>query len=125
MTKGQRAMAVAMLRPIPERVHRGKKSSRNGNLSDAPSNRVAEARAVLQYAPDLATNVLTGSSSRANGRWVLRCGIRSRRSGGAAIKGPPADNLAASLSNASRKLVPPRAARGPGRGESQDRARRG
>ena len=60
LTPGQRAMAVAMLRPKPEKVHRGKKGSRNGNLSEAPSNRVAEARAVLAYSPELAQAVMRG-----------------------------------------------------------------
>ncbi len=120
MTKGQRAMAVAKILETNNLTQTD--AAKAAQLSQA---RIAQANTVLEYAPDLAGNVLTGSSSRASERWATRCGIRSRRSGGAAIKGPPADSLAVSPSSVSRKLVPPRAARGPGRGESQDRARWG
>ena len=60
ITKGQRAMAVAMIYPDPEKGGRGKK--RLGDLT-VSAERLSTARTVLQYAPDLATNVLTGSSS--------------------------------------------------------------
>ena len=60
LTAGQRAMAVAMLQPEAEQAHRGKKVSRNGTLSDVPSNRVAEARGVLSHSSELAEAVMRG-----------------------------------------------------------------
>ena len=53
MTKGQRAMAVAKIYPEPEKGGRGKKGAACGEFSGVPTQRVSEARAVLQYAPDL------------------------------------------------------------------------
>ena len=61
MTKGQRAMAVAKIYPEPEKGGRGNKRSAGGQFSGVPKQRVSEARAVLQYAPDLACNVLSGT----------------------------------------------------------------
>ena len=72
MTKGQRAMAVAMLLPEPERTHPGKKRSRNGNLSDVASNRVAEARAVLAYRP-----VAAPQMREFPGYFIKNAGLRS------------------------------------------------
>ncbi len=60
MTKGQRAMAVAKIYPDPEKGGRGKTVRLPDGLS---KQRISEARTVLQYAPDLADNVLAGSDS--------------------------------------------------------------
>ena len=60
MTKGQRAMAVAKIYPKPEKGGRGKTVRLPDGLS---KQRISEARTVLQYAPDLADNVLSGSAS--------------------------------------------------------------
>ena len=54
-------MEVAKIYPEPEKLKRGGSSvSEQQGLSKA---RLSEARTVLQYAPDLADNVLSGSSS--------------------------------------------------------------
>ncbi len=58
MTKGQRAMAVAMIYPKPEKGGRGKKSFVAKEFSQGG---LSKARTVLQYAPDLADNVLSGT----------------------------------------------------------------
>ncbi len=58
MTKGQRAMAVAKIYPEPEKGGRGKK--RLGDLT-VSAERLSLARTVLQYAPDIADNVLSGT----------------------------------------------------------------
>ncbi len=55
--KGQRAMAVAKIYPEPERG-RGKKDPAK-ETEKVSYSRVKVARTVLQYAPDLAANVLT------------------------------------------------------------------
>ncbi len=62
MTKGQRAMAVAKIFPEPKRG-RGKKDPAK-ETEKVSYSRVKVARTVLQYAPDLADNVLNGSRSR-------------------------------------------------------------
>ncbi len=49
LTQGQRAMAVAMLRPEPEKGGRGKKGAINGEFSGVSHQRVADARAVLAH----------------------------------------------------------------------------
>jgi hypothetical protein len=59
MTKGQRAMAVAMVTQ-PAKGGRGKTVP---VLEGFSKQRISEARAVLQHAPDLARQVLTGSDS--------------------------------------------------------------
>ena len=59
MTKGQQAMAVAMVYPEPEKGGRGKKSPEPVGISQ---QRVSEARFVLRHAPDLADNVLSGAT---------------------------------------------------------------
>ena len=51
MTKGQQAMAVAMIYPDPEKGGRGKKAPTSGEV---PSQRIADARAVLAYSLELA-----------------------------------------------------------------------
>ena len=59
MTKGQRAMAVAKIYPEPEKLRRtGSGTSATEGLT---AERLSTARTVLQYAPDLATNVITGT----------------------------------------------------------------
>ena len=63
MTKGQRAMAVAMIYPDPEKGGRGKKSgAKTSDLVGGFSmDFVDKARTVLKHAPDLAHQVLQGS----------------------------------------------------------------
>jgi len=60
LSTGQRAMAVAMLRPAPEKRGRGNKSAINGDFTGAPQQRIADARAVLNYSPELAQAVMHG-----------------------------------------------------------------
>lgn len=57
MTKGQRAMAVAMIYPEPEKGGRGNKSSVSEEFS---GTRVSMARTVLKWAPEMAEQVLAG-----------------------------------------------------------------
>jgi len=54
-----------MIFPDSEKGGRGKKSSgtKAAETAGFSYRRLAEARTVLQYAPDLADNVLTGSTS--------------------------------------------------------------
>ena len=61
MTKGQRAMAVAMVYPEPIKIKR----SGSVIITDpgVDPSYLSHARTVLQYAPDLADNILAGSSS--------------------------------------------------------------
>ena len=49
MTKGQKAMAVAMVYPKPKKTGRGKKSSETEDIS---SGRLSMARKVLRYSID-------------------------------------------------------------------------
>ena len=65
LTTGQRAMAVAMLRPEPETAEergqkggRGKKASINGQVSGVSRQRLSDARAVLAYSRELAQAVM-------------------------------------------------------------------
>lgn len=61
MTKGQRAMAVAMIYPEGERGGRGKVSAANREVSSQFSVRlVQQGRMVLRWAPELADAVLAG-----------------------------------------------------------------
>ena len=60
LTQGQRAMAVAMLRPEPEKGGRGKKGATNGGFSGVAHQRVADARAVLNYSTELGQAVMRG-----------------------------------------------------------------
>ena len=62
MTKGQRAMAVATIYPDtnPGKKKTSSETEEVGGVSQAILSR---ARSVLQYAPDLSANVLTGSAS--------------------------------------------------------------
>ncbi len=59
MTKGQRAMAVAKIYPETEQ---GKQST-SVKITEVSSGYLSHARTVLQFAPDLADGVLTGSTS--------------------------------------------------------------
>ena len=61
MTKGQRAMAVAKIYPEPGRG-RGKKDPAK-ETEKVSYSRIKVARYVLQYAPDIAPNVLNGLAS--------------------------------------------------------------
>ena len=64
MTKGQRAMTVAKIYPDTGKGGRGKKSSANlAETAGFSQRRLQQARTVLQFAPDLADGVLTGSTS--------------------------------------------------------------
>ena len=101
MTKGQRAMAIAMLSPEPEdapergkKGGRGKKASINGQLSSIPRQRIHDARAVLAYSLELAEA-------------VMRCVTRTQRRAGEEINGPPADSLAFRRLDNSLVLVAP------------------
>ncbi len=58
MTKGQRYMAIAMIAPA-QKGGRGKTVAVPQGFS---KERISNARTVLQYAPDLADNVLTGTA---------------------------------------------------------------
>src|ERR1700693_2005647 len=61
LTKGQQAMAVAMVYPVPEKGGKGKRS-RIQEVLDEPrktfQNRLSQARIVFAYSPDLAQAVL-------------------------------------------------------------------
>ena len=61
MTKGQRAMAVAKIYPEPEQGKR--KTSLETKQVGISRTNLSFTRTALQYAPHLANNVLTGSSS--------------------------------------------------------------
>jgi hypothetical protein len=61
MTTGQRAMAVAMIHPEPERLKR--KGAGSLETKDFSATRISQARTVLRYARDLAHNVLSGATS--------------------------------------------------------------
>jgi ParB-like chromosome segregation protein Spo0J len=63
MTKGQRAMAVAMIYPEAERGGRGQKAASSGRFTDIAHQRISQARAVIQWARDLADGVLDGTVS--------------------------------------------------------------
>jgi hypothetical protein len=67
LTPGQRAMAVAMIRPEAEPASergqkggRGRKAPTSGEVSGVTSQRLADARAVLRYSRELAEAVVRG-----------------------------------------------------------------
>ena len=67
LTTGQRAMAIAMLSPEPEDASergkkggRGKKAATSGGVLVIPHQRLADARTVLAYSPELAQAVMRG-----------------------------------------------------------------
>lgn len=65
MTKGQKAMVIAMIYPKAEKGGRGKKSSANlAETSGFSQRRLQQSRTVLKHAPDLAHSVLRGSAGR-------------------------------------------------------------
>jgi hypothetical protein len=61
MTKGQRAMAVAMIYPEPKRGEHSEFKNRTGGLGVSKAY-LSNARAVLASAPDLAASVLSGTA---------------------------------------------------------------
>jgi ParB-like nuclease domain len=64
LTKGQQAMAVAMVYPVPEKGGKGKRSRIQEGLDEPRKtfqNRLSQARIVFAYSPDLAQAVLAGS----------------------------------------------------------------
>src|SRR5262249_15127400 len=62
MTKGQQAMAHAMIFPEPEQRGRGNKR-KDLEPKDFSAARLSQARTVLATAPDLARGVLNGSET--------------------------------------------------------------
>ena len=69
MTTGQRAMAIAMLSPEPEKGGRGKKGAISGKFSGVAHQRLSDARAVLAYSPELAEAVMRhGKKAPINGQ---------------------------------------------------------
>ena len=63
LTKGQQAMAVAMIYPVPEKGGRGKKKTMDETSTLFSPKRLQLARTVLAHSPDLAQAVLAGSKS--------------------------------------------------------------
>lgn len=63
MTKGQRAMAVAMMYPEGAKGGRGKTSDILSGLSSYMVKQVGIARTVLKYAPEYTESVLAGAKS--------------------------------------------------------------
>jgi hypothetical protein len=63
MSKGQQAMAVAMMYPVPEKGGRGKKKTMDETSILFSPKRLQLARTVLAHSPDLAQAVLAGSKS--------------------------------------------------------------
>jgi hypothetical protein len=64
LTKGQQAMALAMIYPEPEKGGRGNKKERVEETSAAFSaKRLAQSRSVLRHSRDLAESVVKGSIS--------------------------------------------------------------
>ena len=57
----QRAMAVAMIYPEPEKGGRGKKGAGSGTFSDVSHQRLSDARAVLAASSAKAADVLAGT----------------------------------------------------------------
>ena len=60
LTKGQRAMAVAMIYP---KAHPGKKTSSVSEEAKVSAVYLSQARTVLEYTPDLPANVVLGTTS--------------------------------------------------------------
>jgi hypothetical protein len=66
LTKGQQAMAVALVYPVPEKGGKGKRSRIQEGLDEPRKtfqNRLSQARIVFAYSPDLAQAVLAGSKN--------------------------------------------------------------
>jgi ParB-like chromosome segregation protein Spo0J len=63
LTKGQQAMALAMIYPMPEKGGRGKKKTMDETSTLFSPKRLQLARTVLAHSPDLAQAVLAGSKS--------------------------------------------------------------
>lgn len=64
MTKGQRAIVVAMIYPEPQKLRR--KDSSPFETKELSSGKLSQARTVLRHAPDLADSVINGSISLDN-----------------------------------------------------------
>ncbi|MET4017760.1 hypothetical protein ACVWXQ_003019 [Bradyrhizobium sp. S3.14.4] len=62
MTAGQRAMAYARIYPTQGTRGRGNKIPKFGEFTGVTSQRVADARLILEWAPDLVDNVQNGST---------------------------------------------------------------
>ena len=63
LTKGQRAMALAMIYPGPEKGGRGHRSERAAETATVSATRLRQARLVLRYGEeDLAAGVMAGKS---------------------------------------------------------------
>lgn len=60
VTQGQRAMAYALRRPKPKKTGRGNKVPEIGHFGTS-TQRIAEARAVLAFSPELANEVVAGA----------------------------------------------------------------
>jgi ParB-like nuclease domain len=63
LTKGQQAMALAMIYPMPEKGGRGKKKTMDETSTLFSPKRLQLARTVLAHSADLAQAVLAGSKS--------------------------------------------------------------
>jgi hypothetical protein len=66
LTKGQQAMAVAMVYPVPEKGGKGKRSRIQEGLDEPRKtfqNRLSQARIVLAHSSDLGQAVLAGSKN--------------------------------------------------------------
>ena len=61
LTKGQQAMALAIIHPVPEKGGRGKKKTMDETSTLFSPKRLQLARTVLAHSPDLAQAVLAGS----------------------------------------------------------------
>jgi ParB-like chromosome segregation protein Spo0J len=61
LTKGQQAMALAMIYPVPEKGGRGKKKTMDETSTLFSPKRLQLARTVLAHSPDLAQAVFAGS----------------------------------------------------------------
>jgi hypothetical protein len=59
MTKGQRAMAVAVIYPEPAKGGRGKINA--VKITEFDQSYISHARTILKHAPDLSDSVLSGS----------------------------------------------------------------
>jgi hypothetical protein len=69
LTKGQRAMAVAMIYPEPEKGGRGKRAQNRAGFDERPGDRnlLGQARTVLAVLPELAAQVRDGTTTLSEG----------------------------------------------------------
>ena len=80
-------MAVAMLSPEPEKLKR-KQNTINGDHG-APQQRIADARAVLKYSPELAQAVMYGEKPLQAAQNLGDLLARMKKNKGAAGQGRP------------------------------------